>query len=93
MVRGLDAAWTMATVMWLQCLARQGSIHALWLHPRALSTGRLQPYTGGSASALASADWERLEAGYGERTRDLAAELAVHFEQGQEYHRAVHFCQ
>jgi predicted ATPase len=36
---------------------------------------------------------ERLVAGYGEQARDLAAELAVHFEQGQEYHRAVHYCQ
>jgi len=36
---------------------------------------------------------ERLEAGYGEQARALAAELAVHFEQGREYHRAVHYGQ
>jgi predicted ATPase len=36
---------------------------------------------------------ERLEAGYGEQARDLAAELVVHFEQGQEYQRAVHYGQ
>ena len=36
---------------------------------------------------------EGLEAGYGEQASDLAAELAVHFEQGREYHRAVHYCQ
>jgi predicted ATPase/DNA-binding winged helix-turn-helix (wHTH) protein len=36
---------------------------------------------------------ERLVAGNGEQTRALAVELAVHFEQGREYHRAVHYCQ
>jgi predicted ATPase len=32
---------------------------------------------------------QRLEAGYGERARDIAPELAMHFEQGREYGRAV----
>ena len=36
---------------------------------------------------------ERLVAGYGGQARALAAELAVHFEQGREYYRAVHYCQ
>ena len=36
---------------------------------------------------------ERLVAGYGEQARDLAAELAVHFEQGREYRQAAHYCQ
>jgi predicted ATPase len=36
---------------------------------------------------------ERLAAGYGEQARNLAAELAVHFEQGRAYHRAVYYCQ
>jgi DNA-binding winged helix-turn-helix (wHTH) protein/predicted ATPase/Cdc6-like AAA superfamily ATPase len=32
---------------------------------------------------------ERLEQAYGERTREIAAELALHFEQGRDYYRAV----
>ena len=34
---------------------------------------------------------ERIEAGYGERATEVAAELAVHFERGQDYERAVHY--
>ena len=83
----------MATVAWAKCLARRDSINTLRLHPRALSTGRLQPDTSGAVSALASADWGRV----GGRLRGAgarpAAELAVHFEQGREYYRAVHYCQ
>lgn len=33
---------------------------------------------------------EREEAAYGRRTAEIAAELAVHFEHGREYERAVH---
>ena len=36
---------------------------------------------------------ERKEAGYGERAVEIAAELAVHFEQGREYSRAVQYRQ
>lgn len=36
---------------------------------------------------------ERLEAGYGERAKEIAAELAVHFEQGRDYQRAVQYFQ
>jgi predicted ATPase len=36
---------------------------------------------------------EREEAGYGERAREIAAELAVHFEQGRDYRRAVQYLQ
>jgi predicted ATPase len=36
---------------------------------------------------------ERLEAAYQERARELAAELAMHFERGQDYHRAVQYLQ
>lgn len=37
---------------------------------------------------------ERQEAAYGDRTGDIAAELALHFEEGREYARAVHYlCQ
>ncbi len=34
---------------------------------------------------------ERKEAAYGRRTREIAAELAVHFEQGQDYRKAVRY--
>jgi predicted ATPase/DNA-binding winged helix-turn-helix (wHTH) protein/energy-coupling factor transporter ATP-binding protein EcfA2 len=34
---------------------------------------------------------ERLEAGYGAQARELAAELAVHFEHGQMYQKAVQY--
>src|SRR5262249_27825201 len=36
---------------------------------------------------------ERLEEAYGDRVKEIAAELAVHFEQGQEYPRAIHYLQ
>jgi predicted ATPase len=35
----------------------------------------------------------RLEVGYGARARDIAAQLAVHFERGGEVYRAVHYWQ
>jgi tetratricopeptide (TPR) repeat protein len=34
---------------------------------------------------------ERLEAGYGEQASTIASELAMHFEQGQDYPRAVQY--
>jgi DNA-binding winged helix-turn-helix (wHTH) protein/predicted ATPase len=34
---------------------------------------------------------ERAERGYGGRAGEIAAELAVHFEQGRDYQRAVHY--
>jgi predicted ATPase len=34
---------------------------------------------------------ERVEQAYGERTREIAAELAVHFEQGRDYHKAIQY--
>jgi predicted ATPase len=36
---------------------------------------------------------ERLEEVYGNRAGEIAAELAVHFEQGREYRRAIHYLQ
>lgn len=36
---------------------------------------------------------ERKEHTYGERAREIAAELAVHFEQGREYRKAVQYLQ
>jgi predicted ATPase len=34
---------------------------------------------------------QRKERAYGEQVREIAAELAVHFEQGQDYNKAIHF--
>ena len=34
---------------------------------------------------------ERLEAGYGERAKEIAPELAMHFERGRDYERAVRY--
>lgn len=34
---------------------------------------------------------EREEQAYGDRTREIAAELAVHFERGREYHKAIQY--
>jgi DNA-binding winged helix-turn-helix (wHTH) protein/predicted ATPase len=36
---------------------------------------------------------ERKERAYGERAKEIATELAVHFEQGRDYGRAVHYLQ
>ena len=36
---------------------------------------------------------EREEQAYGEQAREIAAELAVHFEQGRDYRRAVQYLQ
>src|SRR2546427_2272059 len=36
---------------------------------------------------------ERKEAAYGQQVREIAAELAVHFEQGGDYRRAVRYLQ
>ncbi|MGE0821645.1 MAG: AAA family ATPase [Candidatus Binatia bacterium] len=36
---------------------------------------------------------ERKERSYGERAREIATELALHFEQGREYHKAIHYLQ
>ncbi|MBI3249631.1 MAG: AAA family ATPase [Deltaproteobacteria bacterium] len=65
--------------------ARYGFLHALyqqlwheWVSPTQLQHHHLRI-------------GERKERGYGERTREIAAELAVHFEQGQDYRRAVRY--
>jgi tetratricopeptide (TPR) repeat protein len=36
---------------------------------------------------------EREEQAYGKQTREIAAELAVHFERGRDYQRAIHYLQ
>src|SRR5215831_3572006 len=36
---------------------------------------------------------EREEAAYGERAREIATELAVHFERGRDHRKAIHYLQ
>ncbi|HKA52188.1 MAG TPA: AAA family ATPase, partial [Candidatus Binatia bacterium] len=36
---------------------------------------------------------ERIESGYGEQATEIAAELAVHFERGRDYRRAIRYLQ
>jgi DNA-binding winged helix-turn-helix (wHTH) protein/predicted ATPase len=47
----------------------------------------------GQRSSLHKWIGEREEAAYGERAREIAAELAVHFEQGRDYRKAVQYLQ
>jgi predicted ATPase/DNA-binding winged helix-turn-helix (wHTH) protein len=66
---------------------RYGFLHALYqevLYER-LPAGRRQ--------RLHQRIGEREEKGYGERTREIAAELAVHFERGRDYPRAIRYLQ
>src|SRR5207249_2186702 len=66
---------------------RYGFLHALYqevLYER-LPAGRRQ--------RLHRQIGEQEEKGYGERVREIAAELAVHFEQGREYHKAIQYLQ
>jgi predicted ATPase len=66
---------------------RYGFLHALYhkiLYER-LPAGRRQ--------RLHQRIGEREEQAYGERAREIAAELAVHFEEGRDYQRAVRYLQ
>ncbi|MGH8008155.1 MAG: ATP-binding protein, partial [Candidatus Binatia bacterium] len=66
---------------------RYGFLHALYqnvLYERQTAGRRLR---------LHQRIGERMEAGYGERTGEIAAELAMHFEKGQDYQRAVQYLQ
>lgn len=66
---------------------RYGFRHALYqnvLYERVAEMRRMR---------LHRAIGERTEAGYGEQAREIAAELAVHFEQGRDYQRAVQYLQ
>jgi predicted ATPase len=65
--------------------ARYGFIHAF--HQEVLY-GRV---TAGRCLRLHRMIGEREEAAYGERAGEIAAELAVHFERGQDYGRAVQY--
>lgn len=76
------AEWPDGTVA-----ARYSFLHALYqevLYPR-IPAGRQQ--------RLHLRIGERLEASYGKHAREIAAELAVHFEQGRDYRKAVHYLQ
>src|SRR6185312_6965143 len=65
--------------------ARYGFLHALY---QEVTYGRIPA---GRCAALHQHIGERIETGYGERTKEVAAELAVHFEQARDYQRAVHY--
>ena len=67
--------------------ARYGFLHALYQEVlyEQLPAGRRQ--------RLHQQIGEREEEAYGERAREIAAELAVHFEQGRDYRRAVQYLQ
>jgi predicted ATPase len=67
--------------------SRYGFRHALY---QEVVYERLSP---GRRSQLHRCIGERLEAAYGTRAGELAAELAVHFERGRDYQRAVQYCQ
>ncbi|HEV8715499.1 MAG TPA: hypothetical protein VGX03_22050, partial [Candidatus Binatia bacterium] len=80
-VRG-TADWPDRTVA-----TRYGFLHALYqevLYER-LPAGQRQ--------RLHQRIGEREEQAYGERAREIAAELAVHFEQGRDYRKAVQYLQ
>src|SRR5262249_7529336 len=67
--------------------ARYGFLHALyqeWWHER-VSVGLQQQWH------LRMGEWK--EAAYGQRAGEIAAELAVHFEQGRDYRKAVQYLQ
>ncbi len=65
--------------------ARYGFVHALYqevLYERISTSQRMR---------LHRQIGEREETGHGERAREIAAELAVHFERGRDYARAVQY--
>jgi len=67
--------------------ARYSFLHALYqqLWHERVSPARLQHYH--------LQIGERKERAYGERVREIAVELAVHFEQGGVYRKAIHYLQ
>jgi tetratricopeptide (TPR) repeat protein len=67
--------------------ARYGFLHALY---QDALYGQL---TARQQQRLHQQIGERVEQSYGERAREIAAELAVHFEQGRDYGRAVRYLQ
>jgi DNA-binding winged helix-turn-helix (wHTH) protein/predicted ATPase len=65
--------------------ARYAFLHALY---REVLYERVPP---GRRAALHTRVGLRVEAGFGERSRDIAAELAMHFERGRDTERAVRY--
>jgi predicted ATPase/DNA-binding winged helix-turn-helix (wHTH) protein len=65
--------------------ARYGFIHALYQH------AWYERGTAAKRAQLHQRIGEREEKGYGERASEIAAELAMHFEQGRDYRRAVQY--
>src|SRR5207245_7601034 len=65
--------------------ARYGFLHALY---QDVLYGRL---TARQQQRLHRQIGEREEQAYGERAREIAAELAVHFERGREYRKAIQY--
>jgi tetratricopeptide (TPR) repeat protein len=70
-----------------EAVTRYGFIHALYqnvLYERVSASRRVQ---------LHRRIGERAEEVYGERAREIAAELAMHFERGRDYQRATKYLQ
>ena len=67
--------------------ARYGFLHALY---QDVLYGRL---TARQQQRLHQQIGERVEQAYGERAKEIAAELALHFERGKEYHKAIPYLQ
>jgi predicted ATPase/DNA-binding winged helix-turn-helix (wHTH) protein len=67
--------------------ARYGFIHSLY---QKVLYDRLTP---GKRAQLHLRIGQRLEQAYGERAREVATELALHFEQGRDYRRAIQYLQ
>jgi DNA-binding winged helix-turn-helix (wHTH) protein/tetratricopeptide (TPR) repeat protein len=65
--------------------ARYGFLHALY---QDVFYGRL---TARQQQRLHQQIGERVEQAYGERAREIAAELAMHFERGREYDKAIQY--
>lgn len=76
------AEWPDGTVA-----ARYGFLHALY---QDILYGRL---TARQRRRLHQRIGEREEQAYGERAREIAAELAMHFQQGHDYRKAVQYLQ
>jgi predicted ATPase/DNA-binding winged helix-turn-helix (wHTH) protein len=67
--------------------ARYGFIHALY---QEVAYARV---AAGRRIDLHRRIGEREERAYGDQAREIAAELAVHFQRGRDYHRAVQYCE
>lgn len=76
------AEWPDGTVA-----TRYGFLHALY---QDVVYGRLTPR---QQQRLHQQIGERVEQAYGEQAREIAAELALHFEQGRDYRRAIQYLQ